>query len=238
MHIHKPKAPHGPREFLSEISVIVVGILIALSLEAAIEWLHWRTEVRAGREHLREEVQFNERVYGHRVDVASCVEKNLATLSGVIEDLRSSRHVEPVARFISPENGPIRREIWNSLVAAQVLVHFPKDELEKYSEFYQLREDAEYFMDRESRAWRTLHLLEGDPTQLSRADLSLLHVAVGDAEEMGHGLDLTSRRQVELGRALGLDLRQSNPIAQKECVPIGRSLSSSVTRVGQAVPIQ
>lgn len=224
MHIHKPKAPHGLREFLSEITVIVVGILIALSLESAVEWLHWRTEVRAGREHLREEIQFDERVYAHRADVAACVAQNLATLRSVIEDLRFNRHVEPVARFISPENGPVRREIWNSLVAAQVLVHFPKDELEKYSEFYQLREDAEYFMDRESRAWRTLHLLEGDPNQLSRADLSLLQVAVGDAEEMSHGLALVSGQQVELGRALGIDVRQPNPSARKECVPIGRSL--------------
>ena len=30
MHIHKPKAAHSLREFLSEIGVIVVGIAIAL----------------------------------------------------------------------------------------------------------------------------------------------------------------------------------------------------------------
>lgn len=224
MHIHKPKAPHGLREFLSEITVIVVGILIALSLEATVEWLHWRTEVRAGREHLREEIQFNEQVYAHRADVAACVETNLATLRSVIEDLRANRHVEPVARFISPENGPIRREIWNSLVAAQVLVHFPKEELQKYSEFYQLREDAEYFMDRESRAWQTLHLLEGDPNQLSRADPSLLQIALGDAEEMGRGLAQVSRQQVEIGQALAIDRQRSTPLARNECVPMGRSL--------------
>jgi hypothetical protein len=35
MHIHKPKPLHGIREFLSEIGVIVVGVLIALGLEQA-----------------------------------------------------------------------------------------------------------------------------------------------------------------------------------------------------------
>ncbi len=30
MHVHKPKPLHGLREFLSEIAVIVFGILIAL----------------------------------------------------------------------------------------------------------------------------------------------------------------------------------------------------------------
>jgi hypothetical protein len=33
MHIHKPKPLHGVREFLSEIGVIVVGVLIALGLD-------------------------------------------------------------------------------------------------------------------------------------------------------------------------------------------------------------
>jgi hypothetical protein len=43
MHIHKPKAVHSLREFLSEIGVIVVGIAIALGGEQVIEWLHWRS---------------------------------------------------------------------------------------------------------------------------------------------------------------------------------------------------
>jgi len=189
-----------------------------------VAWFHGRTKVQAGRERLREEIQFDERVYGHRADVGSCIENNLATLRGVIEDLRSNRHVEPIARFVPPENGPVRREIWSSLLAAQVLVHFPQDELEKYSECYQLREDDEYFMDRESPAWRTLHLLEGDPNLRSRADPSLLQVAIGDAEEMSRGVAVVSRHQVELGQALGTDLRQSDPPARKECVPIGRNL--------------
>lgn len=45
MHIHKPKPLHGVREFSSEISVIVVGILIALGLEQTVESLHWRHKV-------------------------------------------------------------------------------------------------------------------------------------------------------------------------------------------------
>lgn len=216
MHIHKPKAVHGLREFLSEIGVIVVGILIALSLEAGVDWMHWRHEVREARDQLREELRFDEQVYVHRADVAPCVAANLGRLKGVIADLRAGRRV-PAAPVDSPENGPIRHEIWNSMSSAQVLVHFPRAELRRYGAFYQNVTDIEYFMDRESRVWRQLHLVEADPSALSRPEINSLWLAVGEAEEMGKLAALMSHRQVEIGRELGIQLPKPDPAWRNEC---------------------
>ena len=217
MDIHRPKAAHSIREFLIEIGTIICGILIALGLEQGVEWFHWRGEVAAGREHLREEIAFNERVYVHRFDVAACVKQNLGDLKSVVAKLEGRKPVSAIPEFQSPGNGPIRHEIWNSLNAAQVLVHFPKDELTKYSEFYQYIRDAEYFMDRESRAWRQLHLLEGDPGQLTRQDISALRVALGDSEEMSNGLAEVAQTQVDLGRELGIAIPKPDPSRRREC---------------------
>jgi hypothetical protein len=222
MDIHKPKPVHGWREFISEIGIIVVGVLIAMALEQAVEWAHWRHEVSQGREHLREEIGFDEHTYIHRVDVAACVKGNLADLKRVIGDLQAGKHVDPVGEFKSPENGPVRHEIWSSLNAAQVLVHFPKNELKTYSQFYQYIQDDEYFMDRESRAWRQLHLLEGDPNSLSHQDISSLRVALGDAEEMSDGVAAVSQTQVDVGRSLGIPIPRPNPARRPECTPIVR----------------
>lgn len=49
MDVHKPKPWHNWREFLAEIATIVIGVLIALGAEQAVEWLHWRREVEAER---------------------------------------------------------------------------------------------------------------------------------------------------------------------------------------------
>ncbi len=40
MHLHRPKPLHGWRELLLEIGVIVVGIVIAIGLEQAVELFH------------------------------------------------------------------------------------------------------------------------------------------------------------------------------------------------------
>ena len=220
MDIHKPKPWHSLREFLKEYVIIVVGVLTALGAEQAAEWMRWQHEVTAGREHLREEIRFDERVHAHRVDVASCVQKNLGALKIMIAGLRSDQHADPVPEFISPENGPVRHEIWNSLSAAQVLVHFPKDELRRYSQFYQDREDDEYFMDRESRAWRQLHLLEGNPNRLSKQEIGALWVTAGEAEEMSQGVASISQSQVDVGRALGIEIPKPNLSRRDECKAI------------------
>jgi hypothetical protein len=55
MHIHKPKAAHSVRAFISEIGVIVVGIAIALAGEQAVEAVHRNVEVSALRLDLHAE---------------------------------------------------------------------------------------------------------------------------------------------------------------------------------------
>jgi hypothetical protein len=219
MEIHKPKAAHSFREFLIEIGTIVCGILIALALEQAVEFFHWRHEVEIGREHLREEIAFDLRVYRHRADVANCVASNLKAINSMVSRLRRGERIEPVALIVTPQNGPILSEAWESLKAGQVLVHFPKAELERYAHFYQGRIDAEYFMDRESRSWRSLHLLEGDPNRLTPQDRSTLWVAQGEAAEMSDGVRLISLGQIDVARALGIDLPKADPNWRDECSP-------------------
>ena len=50
MHVHLPKPLHGWREFLGEVGIIVVGVLIALGAEQVVETLHWRSAVASERD--------------------------------------------------------------------------------------------------------------------------------------------------------------------------------------------
>ncbi|HEY3813753.1 MAG TPA: hypothetical protein VGL66_11055 [Caulobacteraceae bacterium] len=59
MDIHKPKPVHGWREFLSEIGIIVLGVLIALALDQTVEWLHVQSEVAETRAALKVEISRN-----------------------------------------------------------------------------------------------------------------------------------------------------------------------------------
>ena len=53
--VHKPKPVHSLREFLSEISVVVIGILIALLLEQGVEAWRMREKIDSGEASIRAE---------------------------------------------------------------------------------------------------------------------------------------------------------------------------------------
>ena len=53
MHFHLPKPLHGWREFVGEVGIIVIGVLIALGAEQVVETLHWRDEVGTFRTAVR-----------------------------------------------------------------------------------------------------------------------------------------------------------------------------------------
>lgn len=81
MEVHKPKPVHGWRELLTEIGVIVIGVMIALAAEQVVEsWrLHRQSEEneRAFRTDLREDVLNAE----ERIALRPCVAQRLQELA-------------------------------------------------------------------------------------------------------------------------------------------------------------
>lgn len=53
MEVHPPHSPiHSVKEFMVHLLAITIGLLIALGLEASVEWLHHRSLVREARENM------------------------------------------------------------------------------------------------------------------------------------------------------------------------------------------
>jgi len=56
MHVNLPKPLHGWRAFVGEVGIIVLGVLIALGAEQAVQSLHARTTIKEDTDALRREV--------------------------------------------------------------------------------------------------------------------------------------------------------------------------------------
>lgn len=56
MHFHLPKPLHGWRQLAGEVGIIVLGVLIALSAEQGVSWLHDREDVDQLRRALDSEL--------------------------------------------------------------------------------------------------------------------------------------------------------------------------------------
>lgn len=61
MDVHAPDAPvHSWRQFAIHLAIVSIGLLIALGLEAVVEWNHHRLLVREARENIEQEISENQ----------------------------------------------------------------------------------------------------------------------------------------------------------------------------------
>ena len=133
MHFHLPKPLHGWREFTGEVGIIVVGVLIAIGAEQAVEAWHWRDVVSAERQTLDQDVADQWVAMHWRVEVQPCVDRRLAELAIVF-----ARHDagEPLGRLGSvgrPLYSHYSGATWNMAVADQSFAHMSVGVRQRYA---------------------------------------------------------------------------------------------------------
>ena len=136
MHIHKPKPLHGIRELLSEISVIVVGILLALTLEQTVESLHWRHKVHQAEARLRAELGYDISFAAQFDVLQPCAD---AYLERMQEDLLKgdASEIERLYEFGPPfKRGAWLSVAWESALASQIGDHMDNSRFQAFSEAF------------------------------------------------------------------------------------------------------
>ncbi len=89
-------------EFVNEIGVIVVGVLIALSAEQIVEAAHWSHEVEAERQSLAEEAKDNLDSVARRQVQQPCVDRRLAAIRLVLERHAQNKPLGIIGSFATP----------------------------------------------------------------------------------------------------------------------------------------
>ena len=182
MEIHKPKPWHGWREFLAEISVVVVGILIALAGEQTVEAAHRQIEGSALRTELREE---SRQILTDATKCGVTTDYELRWVRTRIAQVQATvwrgQRLAPREPNDEPTCASPDIPIWRSAKAAGKTALLTKGELNAYAEveYVQTHLDA-YFEDagRAKAAIRSFNgqlptLADGEPdfSVLSRDDL-------------------------------------------------------------------
>ena len=139
MEVHKPKPMHSWREFLGEIAIVVIGVVIALSAEQMLQGLELRAKVRHAEEQMRVELALDDGPQVlQRIALAPCVEEGLTRIRAAIEQGESRAAVlEAVERFDPP------RHTWDSVAfqaatVNNVLPHLPADRLWRWAYVYSM----------------------------------------------------------------------------------------------------
>jgi hypothetical protein len=133
MHFHLPKPLHGWREFAGEVGIIVIGVLIALGADQAIETWQWRQKVATAKEsidlELNTQLDYSEEVMG----LSRCAPHFIDALESAIlrHDSRAIGTLHDTQPPFVPR--PWRSTAWQAAMSTEVADHFKRGELAEYA---------------------------------------------------------------------------------------------------------
>jgi hypothetical protein len=208
MHVHKPKAAHGLREFLSEIGIIVIGVLIALSAEQVVEQLHWNERMREVHAQLLAETASNTSSALYWLAVSPCWDWQVKQLDEEVWDARRTGTIKPAPYPYAPGLVEFTSDAWLNARSLQATDHMGEDEVKNFT--------AAYFMATELPGNITrLHEMAAELEPLNRP---LDHVSPAEADELlakiGHVRELQSRTELAMTLLIARADKLHAPIAQ------------------------
>ena len=204
MDIHKPKSVHNWRELAKEIGIIVIGVMIALGAEQAVDAIHWMNQVGAGTAALKA-------AYVREVDNAAlrntenaCVVQRLAFLSQVMQHASDSGRLPSIAAIGHPPFVPWTIGVWEALVTNGTVSHVPRDAMLQYTTIAQRSAYLASLSDREEAQWTMLDTMVGPGRRMSDVEAEQLRITLAEAADSNRYMRSTSANLRDAVRATGL----------------------------------
>ncbi len=203
MDVRKPKPVHSWNELIGEIGVIVLGVLIALAAEQAVELVHWNHQLAEARKSLREELHTSAQdAYGHRA-ISNCNAQALSKLrtdllkSGAAWKARPSAYEALLSTWDS--------SAWRTAQASGTLGHMTPVELNGYASAYQF---PPLFAEQEAKDQDDAAQLELLAYDLNLGDgmRGRMLEAVNRAERQNWLLAVEAKQFLESAAAVGVTL--------------------------------
>jgi hypothetical protein len=133
MHVHLPKPLHGWRQFVGEVGIIVVGVLIALAAEQMVSWLHERESVAQVRMALDGELAEDRARWDQINSQDKCARQRLDTLERWIGSAPAGASVADGYNFITWN---MHSSAWDIAKSSPSAAHIPLDKRLIYASLY------------------------------------------------------------------------------------------------------
>ena len=177
------KPMHGWRAFAGEVGIIVIGVLIALAAQQAVETWRWQQDVERTREDLDDEILYNVALGAERIAVDQCLRERLRLVSAAVAGSNGQwAPLPPVGTNLLKPTLPLvyrapnrifTTDVWEQAKANGVLRHMPPLDVQTYSSVYSQIADLREHNAEEQRLTPALSFLgfagRLDPSSRERA---------------------------------------------------------------------
>jgi hypothetical protein len=137
---------HGWRAFAGEVGIIVVGVLIALAAQQAVETWRWQQDVERTREDLDDEILYNIAHGAERIAVDRCLRERLRYVGEAVAGSNGrwtplppvgSSLLKPILPLVyRAPNRVFTTDVWEQAKANGVVSHMAPLDVQTYSSVY------------------------------------------------------------------------------------------------------
>ena len=148
MDVHAPHQPvHTWRDFAIHLTIVTIGLFIALSLEALVEYIHHRHLVAEARENIHRELEANHTAAQHDLKYTQgnigVIVNNIKTLHAIQAAPHGSHYsITNTIEFESFSNAA-----WRTARDTGALGYMPYDEVQRYSDLYASQDLVDQHVD-------------------------------------------------------------------------------------------
>lgn len=163
------KPVNGWSGFLTELAIVVLGVLIALGAQQAVDAWRWRGEVREFRSAVDNEIGYNLGAYIDRLKQSDCINRRLDQLDRWHKGVAASQRLPLTSRIGRPTTTTLRTSVWQSRTP-EITAHLGLEDRMGYAAIYDDFAGYQVIGDRERVLWGELLDFEGSDS-LDSADL-------------------------------------------------------------------
>jgi hypothetical protein len=202
MHFHLPKPLHGWREFVGEVGIIVLGVLIALGAEQVVETIHTHQRISETRAALDAELSRNLAAFEWRVSQRNCLQRRVEELDRWAEGMAAGKPVAFKKEITPPRYFAINTTVWQASQndAGQMPVETKLNYASIYAALGTLQENV--WRD-EQDAWDSISGY-GHNKDLTREELRTVRSAIIDFQSDDALLDVFQQRLHSQAAKLGI----------------------------------
>ena len=170
---------HGWHEFIHEIIIVVIGVLLALAGAQAIEDWRWQSQVRSTRRSIATELATAATQGAERISIEDCQRNRIGELAGKLHSSNGRWAADPMpgeATAIPIPHWDVRsfrriysvplvgwsQDAWDTAKSSGVVDHMSHDEVASYSDIYGAIAAIRQYQDDELKAEASLSYLSTD----------------------------------------------------------------------------
>ncbi len=131
----------GWKAFWSEIIIVILGVLIALAANEAVQNWNWQNKVRNSEVRLRGDLEYAFEMGAESIVVAPCVDAQLVAMANNL--LKDGNALQALPRYsdkafqdyvVRYPDRPFVFPVWDALVADGTVTHIPEARQKAYQE--------------------------------------------------------------------------------------------------------